>query len=78
MVNPLQDSITVSRSNRVPSDDFPALALMSSHLVTGADVNLVSLWPINDGARTQLLELFQAELALGASYAAAMRAAAAG
>lgn len=71
----LQNEILISQSNRVINADFPVMALISGHLVTGAAINLVSLWPINDGARAQLLDLFQGELAAGASPSAALRTA---
>jgi CHAT domain-containing protein len=71
----LREGILVSRSKQVISDNVSALRLMGNHLAAGASVNLVSLWPTNENVRSELVESFESELAEGASYSAALRAA---
>lgn len=69
------DDVILSQSSTVLTESLSAFQLQGSHMAAGAKVNLVGLWPSNDKATVQLLDLFVAGLDDSLDYAAALRAA---
>lgn len=69
------DDVILSQSSSVLTESLSAFQLQGIHLAARAKVNLVGLWPSNDQATAQLLDLFVAGLGDSQDYAAALRAA---